>query len=753
MLAGLIGRLLCPDFWPHWAAGLLLLAGLGLLVLRSCRPLAFVLLGLGWGQQAVQQHQQGLQGSEERSLVEAEIVSIPQISGHGASFTARLIFPREPQRAVQLAHVSWSSPQAWSVHAGERWQLLLRLRPPRASFNPGAVDMERNYLRDHIQSLAAVIKSPLDQRLAAAPASWLRLRERLARQISAAVPDPASGALLAALAVGETGEVTREQWRVFNATGITHLVAISGMHVTLFAMLAMAVVRRLWQIAARYGCGWPRERCAAVAGIALASGYSLLAGFSVPTQRTLIMLSAWLLWRECARSARASSSLAVAVFMVVLWDPFAVLAAGFWLSFIAVAAIIGIAGGHLLPLSTVRTAVTVQMAVFVALLPVTVAIFGSVSLAGLLVNVAAIPLFTYALVPAALGSTAVLLCLPAAWSAPLVQLLLRLGAAVADTVAPWLSRAADSPQALWLLAPPLWWYPLAALAVLLLLLPWAWPLRSLGLLSLWPLLSADPRPPPGQLVLTVLDVGQATAVLLQTRQHALLYGTGDTFGSAGGSVERAVLPYARLQGVRRLDRVILPRLDRDSGEGVGALQAAMTVGPLFAAAPRTGPLPPEAEDCSQADAPAREWVWDGWRFQWRSEGAASCVLHVAGPGGSVLLAEGYSGSLLPLLPPDGQQLDTVLLPRKGNGIGLAVSDLQAQAVTRGVASLGRSAASGPVWQAWRQQALASGLKVFDTTRDGAIRLQFAPDQRVQWQLARAGSSGVWHAMAPPPGVR
>jgi competence protein ComEC len=753
LLAGLIARLLWPWFWPAWAAALLLAAGLGLLCWRPGRACAFVLLGLGWGQQAVQQHRLGLQCCDERVLVEAEIRSIPQISGHGASFTASLSFPREPQRPVQLSHVNWSSAQAWKVHAGERWQLLLRVRPPRASFNPGAVDMERNYLRDHIQSLAAVINSPLDQRLAAAPASWLQLRERLARQISAAVPDPASGALLAALAVGETGEVTREQWRVFNATGITHLVAISGMHVTLFAMLAMALVRRVWQIAARCGCGWPRERCAAIAGIALASGYSLLAGFSVPTQRTLIMLSAWLLWRECARAARASSSLAVAVFVVVLWDPFAVLAAGFWLSFIAVAAIIGIAGGHLLPLSTVRTAVTVQMAVFVALLPVTVAIFGSVSLAGLLVNVAAIPLFTYALVPAALGSTAVLLCLPAAWSAPLVHLLLRLGAAVADAVAPWLSRAADSPQALWLLAPPVWWYPWAALAVLLLVLPWPWKLRSLSALSLWPLLAADLRPEPGQLSLTVLDVGQATAVLLQTRQHALLYGTGDTFGSAGGSVERAVLPFARLQGVRRLDRVIVPHLDRDSGEGVGALQAALSVGPLFAATPRNAPLPPEAEDCNQADPPNRAWVWDGWRFQWRSDGQAGCVLHIAGRGGSVLLADGYSGRLQPLLPPDAQQIDALLLPRRGNGVGFAVSDLQAQALVLGVASLGRSAAAGTVWQAWRQQALASGLSVFDTARDGAIQVLFAPDQPVHWQLARAAGSGVWHAMAPAPGVR
>jgi competence protein ComEC len=753
LLSGLIARLLWPDFWPAWAAGLLLAVGLGLLCWRPGRACAFVLLGLGWGQQAVQQHRVGLQDIEERVLVEAEIVSIPQISGQGASFTARLYFPREPLRAAQLSRVSWSSPKAWRVHAGERWQLLLRLRPPRASFNPGAVDMERNYLRDHIQSLAAVINSPLDQRLLAAPASWLRLRERLARQISAAVPDPASGALLAALAVGETGEVTREQWRVFNATGITHLVAISGMHVTLFAVLAMAVVRRLWRVAARCGCTWPRERCAAIAGIALASGYSLLAGFSVPTQRTLIMLSAWLLWRECARASRASSSLAVAVFVVVLWDPFAVLAAGFWLSFIAVAAIIGIAGGHLLPLSTVRTAVTVQLAVFVALLPVTVAIFGSVSVAGLLVNVGAIPLFTYALVPVALGSTALLLCLPAAWSAPLVHLLLRLGSAVADFIAPLLSRAADSPQALWLLAPPVWWYPWAALAVLLLLLPWPWTLRSLGVLSLWPLLAADARPPPGHLAVSVLDVGQSTAVLLQTRQHVLLYGTGDTFGSAGGSVERTVLPYARLHGVRRLDRVIVTRLDRDSGEGVGALQAALTVGPLFAAAPRNGVLPPEAEDCSQADVPARAWIWDGWRFQWRSEGAVGCVLHIAGPGGSVLLAEGYSGSLLPLLPPDAQQLDAVLLPRRGNGIGLAVSELQAQAVSLGVASLGRSAAAGTAWQMWSQQAAASRLTIFDTARDGAIRLQFAPQQAVQWQLARTGSLGVWHAMAQSPGVR
>jgi len=214
-----------------------------------------------------------------------------------------------------------------------------------------------------------------------------------------------------------------------------------------------------------------------------------------------------------------------------------------------------------------------------------------------------------------------------------------------------------------------------------------------------------------------------------------------------------VLPYARLQGVRRLDRVIVPRLDRDSGEGVGALQAALTVGPLFAAAPRNGPLPPEAEDCSQADAPARAWVWDGWHFQWRSEGAVGCVLHVAGPGGSVLLADGYSGRLLPLLPPDAQQLDAVLLPRRGNGIGLAVSELRSHAVTLGVASLGRSAAAGPAWQAWSQQAAANALTVFDTARDGAIRLQFVPQQPVQWRLARAGSLGVWHAMARPPGVR
>ena len=730
LLAGLIARLLCPDLWPAWTTPCLLGLGLGLLWPQTLRPLAFVLLGLGCAQQAIEQHRQGLQTRDERVLVEAEIASIPQLEGRGASFTARLRFPREPARASQLARLSWAAPQAWTVHGGERWQLLLRLRPPRATLNPGAVDMERNYLRDHIQSLGSVIPSPLNQRLQTAPPSWLRLRERLARRISAAVPDPASGALLAALAVGETGEVTREQWRVFNATGITHLVAISGMHVTLFAFLAMGAVRWLWRWAARCGCSWPRERCAAVAGIVLAAGYSLLAGFSVPTQRTLIMLTAWLLWREFARSARPSASLAVAILAVVWWDPFAVLAAGFWLSFIAVAAIIGIAGGQLLPRSTLGTAVLVQMAVFVALLPVTVAIFGSVSLAGLLVNVAAIPLFTYVLVPGALGSTALLLCLPDAWSAPLVQGVLRVTAAVADKVAPWLSQAADSSQALWWLAPPLWWYPLAAVAVLLLLLPWAWPVRAVGLLVLLPGLAPASKPAAGALAVTVFDVGQATAVLLQTRGHTLLYGTGDSYGSGGGSVERVVLPYARLQGLRQLDRVVLPRLDADSSEGVGVLQSLLALGPVLAARPKRAPLPPEVANCEQADMPQRNWQWDGWRFEWDSQLYASCALYISGPGGSLHLR-----------------------PRRGNGLDLLVGSTQTQAGSLTISSVGRSAVQAQSWRDWRQQSAAAGVTLVNTADEGAIQVRLSGDSKPQWQSQRAGSVGVWHAMAAAPGVR
>ena len=749
LLLGLLARLYWPGLlWP--VTGLLLgVLGLAAVCDRRLRLLGFLLLGGALGQSAIQSHYQAIQRLEERYLVVAEVTGIPRVTAASTQFDALLGFPRDARRLPQRARLSWPGPAGRSVRAGDHWQLAVRLRPPREPYNPGAVDLERNYLRDHIQAVGAVIASPLNRRQGRAPWSLVALRERMASHISAAVSDPASGALLAALAVGATGEVTREQWRIFNATGITHLVAISGMHVTLFAVVAMAAARRLWAVAARLGLRARRDRFAATAGIALATGYALLAGFSVPTQRTLIMLSAWLLLRECGRASRPSASLAIAILVVVALDPFAVLSAGFWLSFIAVAAIIGIAGGRLLPQGSLQAAITVQAAVFVALLPVTLAIFGSVSLAGLLVNVAAIPVFTFALVPAALGATALLLCLPAVWSAPLSALVLRVAAWGADLLAPWLARAADHSHALWLASPPAWWFALSAPAVLCLLLPWSPRLRWLGVCALLPLLGTGRRAGEGELVATVLDVGQATAVLVETAHHALLYGTGDGFRSGGGAVERIVLPVSRAGGLQKLDALLLPRLDRDAGDGYTALLGGMPVSRVLAAA-AAGPdsLPPEVASC----AGAPPWDWDGWQFDLLRDPANGCVLKVSGAGGGLLLGDTLdTGGEAQLLAQGLSGVDVWLVPRHGAASANASAWLGALEATQAIASVRRSVLGTDAYQQTVARYARHGIRLRETGREGAIVARLASGHRPTLRASRSGRLGVWSL--DPAGLR
>ncbi|MEP7314799.1 MAG: ComEC/Rec2 family competence protein, partial [Pseudomonadota bacterium] len=381
-LAGVIAVLLCP--WQLPGAMLLPLAVAVACAFcrRALLPVAFLGAGALLAQFAVQAHFAGLQRTEQRLLAEVRILGIPRLTATGMQFDGEVRALRQPLLPVKRARLIWRSPGTTLPRAGDRWQFALRLLPPGAHSNPDAVDLARNALRDHVQATGTVLDSPLNRRMAGAAHSLDAIRERIAERIMSTVSDPASAALLAALGVGATGDVSRESWRVFNATGITHLVAISGLHVTLFAMLAMAGTRRLWAVLARLGLHCRREPFAAWAGMLLATGYALLAGFSVPTQRTLLMLGVWLLWRCAGRAASGTATVAVAAIVVLLWDPFSVLAAGFWLSFVAVCAIIWIAGGRPQQPGKVQAALLVQFAVTIALLPVTFAIFGSLSLAG-----------------------------------------------------------------------------------------------------------------------------------------------------------------------------------------------------------------------------------------------------------------------------------------------------------------------------------------------------------------------------------
>lgn len=609
-IAGALVALLSPGPWPF--AGVLVAAAAATAALAAWRGALLLasFLAIAALAEARVASLFALQGvAAERVVAVVRIDSLPQPAGTGRHFEGWMRLPRRPEVPERRISVRWAAAAGQQVAAGETWQLAVNLRPFAGRLNPGAVDERRLAWRDRVSASANVLASPLNRRLAPAGNGLLQLRERIANGILARVPDPAAAALLAALAVGYTGDVEARHWRLYNLTGITHLIAISGMHVTLFAVCVMGALRRVWAMSPRLAVRCRRDTFAASGGLLAATGYALLAGFSVPTQRTLLMLVAAIAWRHCARASSPACALGAAVLLILATDPCAVLAAGFWLSCGAVGIILWREAARLRPAAGWQAALRLQFLITGALAPATFAQFGSVPLAGLWVNPLAIPWFSLLLVPLALIASALLMtgttsiaAAPVLWMAEIAT----------KPLLALLSKAGSVGWALWQARPPVWTYGAGAVAVLTMLVPVGARVRlAVAVAAVLPLLT-NPRPPAsGQASVLLLASGNAPIAIVRTRHHALLYGTGDTFGTGGARVASLVLPAALVEGVREWDLAIATGLDRDVAAGIGALAARSRVR-RFASGPTTmGEWPPGIDDCGKLGG----WEWDGVRFE------------------------------------------------------------------------------------------------------------------------------------------
>jgi competence protein ComEC len=625
-LAGVMGALLSPGLpavWVEWAAASIALGGCALAILlrllnlrnpftRAPLNRTFIVtlvcgLAVGYLHAELQarSYLTARWQAEQRVFATVTIDTIPSGTVDSLSFDgiATITAPTPVARSLRVRLLS-RAPEV-TPHVGDRWNLLLTLRPPRGRVNPGAPDFERVLFRERIHALGTVISSSTNRRIDTGHRPLDRLRERIAAHIDAHVVDRDASALISALAVGVTGAVSREQWRVFNATGTTHLVAISGLHVTLFAVVAFAVARAFWSTVLYRLVQWRRENFAAAVGFAAAACYAALAGLSVPTQRTLIMLGAWLFTRAIARETPPFHSFALALVLVLALDPFAPLSAGFWLSFIAMAAIILVTSTRFVRRPVLLEALTVQGLVTLALIPLTLAAFGSVSVAGPLVNLIAIPAMSWIFVPTILLSIVLMPISSAAANA-----VLGVAAWMHEAGWPWLAAAADLPWAIVHASPPLWWYAIAVPGVVLSLMPWPGSLRLAFVICSFPLaLATHPTPVRGGVDITMLDVGDGTSVVIQTAQHVLVYEIGEVYGTGGRTVDNVLVPVLRNRGLRRIDALVLRRLTPINAPGVTALLAEYTVDAMFVVGPPADL--PGSRDC----ATDHTWEWDGVRFR------------------------------------------------------------------------------------------------------------------------------------------
>ncbi len=407
------------------------------------------------------------------------------------------------------------------LRAGERWQFRTRLRAPRGLRNPGGFDSERSAL---VQRLAATghLRHPEMTARRLSPATGVDAwREVMSARIGLGI-QAESSRFLRALALGDTRGLTDTDWEILRTAGLTHLIAISGFHVGIVAAAFSMLAAGLWRAFPRWARRVPRPMGMGLAAVAAALGYAALAGFALPTVRTVLMMGVWALARLGRRPASVMQSLALALLAILIADPLSPLAAGFWLSFAGVAwlawCLPAMGDGHWL-----RGFLSAQAVATIGLLPLSVVLFDQASAIGPVVHLLAIPWWSLVVVPLSLLGLLFETCISGA-GVPVW----RLAAWCFDLTWPGFQWAAQSRFALWWIAEsPGWALPLALAGTFWMLMPRGTPGKSLALLLWCPLLLPDTElPAQGEVDLTLIDVGQGLSVLIRTARHSLLYDMG-----------------------------------------------------------------------------------------------------------------------------------------------------------------------------------------------------------------------------------
>ncbi|MGN8197944.1 DNA internalization-related competence protein ComEC/Rec2 [Salinisphaera sp. RV14] len=657
------------------------------------------------------------------------VVGLPEAGRYRTRFE---MATSNPARRLRL---SWyGKPPA--LAPGDCLHVRAKLSTPHGSANPGGFDYSAWLWRQGIDATGYVRDSAACH---AAPVwSINRLRHAALQRLAPILQQRPMRGLIEALSLGVRQHITDAQWATLRATGTTHLVAISGLHIGLIAGLLFAVAR--W-LTLRTPAARQARRVAAVVAMAGAVGYAALAGWALPTQRAVIMAAVLLAAVVAERDIGASRALAWAALIVVLWHPASVIAPGFWLSFAAVAWLIWIA--TLVDGAWWRKALYFQLGLVAVLMPLTLWFFGQASLVAPLVNALLIPAASLAVPLVLLGGVAALVAPAGAGG----WLLAKIAAALA-ALWPGLEWAAQWPLASFHhVLPGGLALVLAITALLLAAVPVPWRIRALGAMLILPAVIGW-RPSgqaiaPGRFRLTVLDVGQGLASVVRTAHHTLVFDAGPAYRTGFDAGAMIVLPYLRQVGRLEIDRLLISHGDMDHVGGAAAVMAQAEV--LHRQGAHSG------DPCRAG----QHWRWDGVDFDLRypSEAEAadahdsneySCVLRIHAPGASVLMTGDIEApGERALLEREGEAIasDVLVVPHHGSTTSSSPAFINAVDPAVALVSAGWHNRWGFPRPAVVSRYRARGIELFNTATAGALEVAWpAPHAprvtRWRWQHRR-----------------
>lgn len=666
-----------------------------------------------------------LEGKDLR--VEGFIANLPEITERSVRFDFEVVqasFDGESVKIPQKVRLNRYDLD-WLPEVGDRWAFVVRLKRPNGFQNPGGFDYEGYLFRERIRAIGYVRDDEPPRLIASNPFSYPigHFRQYLSAGINNALPQNPYAGIITAFANGDETGVTDSQWEILRRTGTTHLIAISGMNIGLIAGIAFFLMRWAWALPGHTVLRAPAPKVAAITAMGAAIFYSALAGFAIPTQRAMIMLAVVMGAILLNRSSHASHLLAMALFLVLFYDPLAVMSAGFWLSFAAVAIIVLAIHGRLGETKRWQLG-RLQWVIAIGLLPLLLGMFQQTSLSGPFANMLAIPVIELWVIPATLLGIVMLTILPEPVSAFVLQ------AAALPMGVLWLALEylAGPGQTQWVQHTPLpWTLAVAVPGTLLLLAPRGWPARWVGAIWLLPMLLIRPAAPaPGEVWFTLLDVGQGLAAVARTERHVLVFDTGPRFSARFDTGSAVVAPYLRHSGVEVIDTLIVSHGDNDHIGGAESLLASFPARRVLSSVPERLP---DAEHCQAGET----WQWDGVEFTIlnpdnvsKPGNNASCVLKVVSRHGSILLTgdiESEAEGFLVRHRRETLSSKVLVVPHHGSKTSSTQAFIGAIAPELALLPVGYRSRFGHPHPEVVERYGEHGIRLLDSVKQGAITLR------------------------------
>jgi len=583
------------------------------------------------------------------------VAAIPEQQGRAVRF--EFIVKKLQGGAITLTRparirLSWyQNPPV--LHVGDEWQLSVRLKIGRGFWNQGSFDYEAWLFERGIRAVGYVENNAAANRLLTQQSTHFivhQVREKLASAIAHDLADYPLEGLIGALAVGDRNDITQSQWQVLRATGTNHLFAIAGLHIGFVTGMIYFLINFLWRRSQRLSLYFPAPQAASLAALIAAFFYSALAGFSLPTQRAVIMIAVFLIATLLRKNLSTLKSFCWALIIILIIEPLAVLSTSFWLSFAAVALIIYGVSGRFKKQSLAWRWLRLQWVLAIGLLPLGLLFFQESSLVGFVANAIAIPWVGFIVLPLCVLAALVWFVWP-----HLSSYLFILAEHALEFIWLPLNYLANLNGLQWNAYLDNKWILIAAcVAVIVWLAPRGFPARYLAIIWGFPLLFWMPQNPSvGEVRFTLLDVGEGYAAVIQTPHHVLVFDAGpdSTTGSSAGST--VVLPFLQAVGINRIDTFIVSATGAVNIVGTSAILAQLPVTQVMTTAPGLF-KPGLAVPCSSA----LSWNWDGVNFRMLSPDASkkpnakdACLLQVSNGVNSVILTDATPAILASYLLP------------------------------------------------------------------------------------------------------